>query len=227
MSGATSAAIIGGGMALSAGASMMGSNAAADAQTSAANSANAVQMAMFNKTQQNLQPYMDLGQQGITGLTNNLTDLTSPVTMDQATLEQTPGYQFNLQQGLKSTENSATARGLGVSGAAQKGAAAYATGLADSTYQNQFNNAVTNQTNTFNRLMGLTNIGQASAAGVSSAGQQTASNIGSNTIGAGNAQAANYLNMGNSVGGLANNAGSAYMLNNLTSGKSLFGGTTR
>jgi hypothetical protein len=56
----------------------------------------------------------------------------------QAQLEATPGYQFTLQQGLESTQNSAAARGLGNSGAALKGAATYATGLANQTYQNQF-----------------------------------------------------------------------------------------
>ena len=62
-----------------------------------------------------------------------------PGRMDQATLEQTPGYQFALSQGLQATQNSAAARGLGVSGAALKGAATFATGLADNTYQQQFN----------------------------------------------------------------------------------------
>ena len=66
-----------------------------------------------------------------------------PTRMDQATLEATPGYQFALSQGLKSVQNSASARGLGVSGAAMKGAADYATGLADNTYQKQFANQQT------------------------------------------------------------------------------------
>lgn len=52
-------------------------------------------------------------------------------------LAQTPGYQFALEQGLRATANSATARGLGVSGAALKGASKFATGLADNTYMNQ------------------------------------------------------------------------------------------
>ena len=65
----------------------------------------------------------------------------APQPMTQAQLEATPGYQFNLSQGLKATQSAAAAKGLGVSGAALKGAATYATGLADSTYQNQFNNA--------------------------------------------------------------------------------------
>lgn len=66
-------------------------------------------------------------------------DLQKPITLDQATLESLPGYQFTKTQGLKAVQNSAAARGLGVSGAALKGAATFATGLADSTYTNQFN----------------------------------------------------------------------------------------
>jgi len=57
-------------------------------------------------------------------------------------LAQTPGYQFALDQGLKATQSSAAARGLGVSGAAMRGAADYATGLASKTYDQQLKNAI-------------------------------------------------------------------------------------
>ena len=62
----------------------------------------------------------------------------APGSMGQQELEETPGYQFTRDQGLQSVQNSAAARGLGVSGAALKGAATFATGLADKTYQDQF-----------------------------------------------------------------------------------------
>ena len=62
----------------------------------------------------------------------------APGSMNEAELVKTPGYQFALSQGLQAAQNSAAARGLGVSGAALKGAATFATGLADNTYQNQF-----------------------------------------------------------------------------------------
>jgi hypothetical protein len=62
-----------------------------------------------------------------------------PLQMTQAQLEQTPGYQFTRDQGLKMTQSAAAARGLGVSGASLKGAATYATGLANTTYKDQFN----------------------------------------------------------------------------------------
>jgi uncharacterized protein CbrC (UPF0167 family) len=66
-----------------------------------------------------------------------------PQTMTEANLVNTPGYQFNLSQGLQATQNSAAAKGLGVSGAAMNASSKYATGLADSTYQNQFSNEQT------------------------------------------------------------------------------------
>lgn len=68
----------------------------------------------------------------------NAATVALPPAMTQAELEQTPGYQFTRSQGLQAVQNSAAARGLGVSGAAMKGAATFATGLADSTYQQQF-----------------------------------------------------------------------------------------
>lgn len=178
-----------------AGASIAGANAQADATKNAS----AQQMAMYKQTRSDLLPYQQFGQVGANLLQGQLPSLTAPITMDEATLRNTPGYQFNLNQGLKSVQNSAAARGLGVSGAAMKGAASYATGLADSTYQNQFNNANTNQTNAYNRLMGVAQLGENAAAQTGAYGTQTAQSIGNNTIQGGNATAAGYLGAANSL----------------------------
>jgi hypothetical protein len=212
----------------SAGASLFGSSEAASAQKKAAQIAAQTQMAMYNQTRADLAPYRDIGSYAGGQLQNRLTELTSPITMDQATLQQTPGYQFNLSQGLKAAQNSAAARGLGLSGAAIKGATNYATGLADSTYQNQFNNAVTNQTNAFNKLLATTSLGASSAAQQAAANQSTGTNIASTQIGAGNAQAAAAMSGANAVGGALNNAAQSYMLapiyNKLLGGESGGGG---
>lgn len=50
--------------------------------------------------------------------------LTTPITMDQKTLEATPGYQFNLDQGIRGVNLSGV--GSGLSGAQAKAAARYA-----------------------------------------------------------------------------------------------------
>jgi hypothetical protein len=77
--------------------------------------------------------------------------------ISEATLQATPGYQWNLQQGENAATNSAAARGLANSGAALKGASTYASGLADSTYQNQFNDAVTGINTLNSTAVGLGN----------------------------------------------------------------------
>lgn len=194
------------------------SSKAADAQTKAAQTAADTQMGMYNQTRSDLAPYRDIGQSAGDTLMSKLSDLTAPIVMDQNTLEKTPGYQFNRTQGLKAVQNSAAARGLGTSGAALKGAATYATGLADSTYQNQFQNAVTNQTNAFNRLKSLVDTGQNASAQTGSAGTAAATGAANAATQAGTAQAAAYNNMGQGISNAANNIGSYYAY------KGLYGG---
>lgn len=154
--------------------------------------------------------------------------LIAPFNPTEAQLEATPGYQFNLEQGQKAVTNANAARGLGVSGAALKGAATFASGLADSTYQNQFNNYQTQQTNVYNRLAGLAQLGQGSAAGVGSIAQQTGSSIGGNLIGAGNAQGAADMSVANSLGQSSNNLSNLLVLQSLTKngGAGIFSGNS-
>src|SRR5215469_83604 len=173
--------IIGGGAAKSAASQ---SAAAQDRATQALN-------ARFAETQQSPAPFVanayslvptasNLALDRYGGGPNYLTMAAGmvPGQMTQAELEATPGYQFTRDQGLKAVQNSAAARGLGVSGAAMKGAADYATGLADKTYVDQFNVAQQrysdalalntaqqgNVTNQFNRLNALIGTGENAAA---------------------------------------------------------------
>lgn len=138
--------------------------------------------------------------------------------LNQKTLEQTPGYQWNMQQGQQAATNSAAARGLASSGAALKGAAGYASGLADQTYQNQFNNqlqansaAQGNLTNAFQRQNALLGYG-ANAAGASAqnatntaslSGQAAMAGVGASM--AGTTAMANSLT--NGIGSIGNQAG--------------------
>lgn len=203
-----------------------GSLLASGQQQQAAGQATGLQEQYYNSELQNLGPYMATGQAANTnlqtltgqGTANPLTSpLLQPITMSEQNLQKTPGYQFNLQQGLESVQNSAAARGLGASGAAEKGAASYATGLADNTYQNQFNNALTNQNNQFNRLLGLTQLGQTSAAGVGAAGITTGQGAAQTTLAGGQAAAAGTLGAANALSSAYPN----YLSNNALS--SLYG----
>jgi len=215
-------AIAGSGV-LSAGASMFGANSAAKAQTKAAQIAAATQQKMYDQTRTDLAPFRDVGNYAAGQLQNRLTDLTSPIVMDQNALEQTPGYRFNLNAGLKAAQTSAAARGLGLSGAAIKAASTYATGLADNTYQNQFNNENTNRTNAYNRLYQTATLGGNAAAQTGSAGIVTGQGIAQSQIGAGNAQGGAAIAGGNAIGAAGNALAQYYAKNNGFTGNKLTG----
>ena len=154
---------------------------------SAAEQAAQLQEQQYQQTRSDLLPYNQTGQsllpqlatqyqntQSALGTAYNNAQAQLPTQMTQAQLVQTPGYQFNLSQGLQATQNAEAARGLGVSGAALKQAGTYATGLANSTYaqqlQNQntiyqdYNSQFSNQYNTqnaiYNQLYGPANLGE-------------------------------------------------------------------
>jgi hypothetical protein len=146
-------------------------------------------------------------------------------------LTQTPGYQFNYGQGMRAVDNSAAAQGLGLSGAQMKGAMRFASGLADTTYQNQFGNALntynTNYntaTQNVNRLLGLVGNGQNAANQTGAYGIQTAGNVGNMINSAGQSQASGTVGRANALsgalGGVGNNALVYSML-----GKGGFGGS--
>ncbi len=118
---------------------------------------------------------------------------------EQQFLEQTPGYQFALSQGLKSVQSSAAARGLGVSGAALKGAAAYATGLADNTYQ----------TNLLQPLQYLGSLGENAAAQTGTIGSGLAQAQAQSITGAGNALAAGQVGSANALSSGINGIGNS------------------
>lgn len=198
-----------------------------------------MQWKQFQQMQQNLKPYMDLGSGSISQLQSMLGggSLTpqfsySPFNFNptQAQLEQTPGYQFTLQQGLKNLNNQMAAKGLNLSGAQAKGLANYTTGLADQTYNQQFQNALSQyqtnfgnalqqfgtnygvQSDQYNRLASLIGLGQNAAAGVGNAGLQTASNAGNFLTSGANAQAAGTVAGANALGSGLSSLGSAGML---------------
>jgi hypothetical protein len=209
------AAVAGGAIVGGVASSAIGGSAAksaANTQADAANNAAQLQWQQFQQLQQNLAPYMQLGQNAIPTLQGLLTDgrLNPQFSFNptEQQLEQTPGYQFTLQQGLKGVDNAASAKGLNLSGAQLKGIGQYTTGLADQTYQQQYQNALQNfQTNygvssdLYNRYAGLVGLGQNAAAGIGNAGLQTANQAGNFLTSGANASAAGQIGAANAING--------------------------
>ncbi len=164
-----------------------------------------------------------------------------PVTAEN--LEATPGYQFTRDQGMRATMNSASASGLTGSGAQARGIADYVTGLAQNTYNQQVQNRIAEYNaglsghvqnymtgfnayqsgiqNAYNRLLGVAQLGQNSAAQQANLGTQTAQTIGGNQMAAGNAAASGYIGAANALSGGLNTAlgglSNAYLMNSLMS----------
>lgn len=179
-----------------------GADKAAKAQEKAAKIASQTQLDMFEQTKKLLAPYVNWGVEGIDALKSRMGELTSSFNPTMEQLEKTPGYQFALQQGLKSTQNSYAAKGLGVSGAAIKGGADYATGLASQTYQQQFQNDLAQKAQQFNMLLNPVQIGAGAASGQGQLGTQVANNLSSIQTHLGDAQANAYQNQSNMFGNL-------------------------
>jgi len=127
----------------------------------------------------------------------------TPMVNSLADLQATPGYQFQLEQGLQSLGNSAAAKGSLLSGRQMKDVNNYAQGQASTgyqaaweraqnAYQNAFARDTSNKSNTFNRLQGMAN-----------SGQTAATNQGGFTMQGAGALAGVAQNLGNTQGGLA------------------------
>lgn len=109
-------------------------------------------------------------------------EFTSP-TMDE--LQQDPGYQFRLQEGMDAIQHSAAARGGITTGATLEDLTRYSQGLASTEYGSAYGRArdeyesayrtfQQNQANQYSRLMGISGMGQQAVGQYGQAGQYAA-----------------------------------------------------
>lgn len=108
----------------------------------------------------------------------------------------TPGYQFNLNQGLQTINRQAAANGNLYSTNTLNQLGTYAQGVAS----NQYNNYV-------NQLMGLAGIGTGATNATQSAATTAGNNISANQLTAGNANASGILGSAGAFSGALNNVG--------------------
>lgn len=231
--------------AASAGIGAAASSSAAGKQASAADSAAQLQyqesqnalnenQRQFNITQQNEAPWLNAGSNAVSTLSGLIPQLnaqsaaypsfTAPTAEDA---RNTPGYQFQLQQGEGAVDNGAAARGGLLSGNTLNAENQFGQGLADSTYNDTYNRALqtygtnfntfnTTQANQFNRYASLAGLGQTAANQLATSGQanaNTAANInltagqqiGQNINNAGAATASGYVGASNAITGGLNN----------------------
>lgn len=216
-----------------------GSITAADTQAGAQKQAAATQQGMFNTITAQEQPFIQPGYAAETSLSQLLG--TAPATgkggtasgtnlpggyltqtFNPSDLTQYPGYQFALSQGDQALSN-ANSPGVGaVSGPALKSLMNYNQGLASQTYQAGFNNFNTSQTNIFNRLNSIAQLGQNAAGNLGNAGTSLGTGIAQAQAAAGGSLAGGIVGATNSASsGLALN----YLMNNNNNNSNPFGGS--
>lgn len=244
---AATAMMIAGGLAV--GGSMISADAsrsAANKQSDAAKNASQMQWDQYNANKQSLQPFTNVGYNAINPMLgamgynadyskNPNSILNQQFSFNPGDLTKTPGYQFALQQGLQGINNSDSARGLGMSSANMRESARYATGLAEQTYNDQYNNALNTYQTNYNsaannaaRMAGLVQMGQNSAAGVGNMGMQTAMNSGNLLTSGANAQAAGTIGGANAINSGLNTGMNFYLQNqmlNKMGGTGMYGST--
>lgn len=202
-------AVVGGGATLAAG--YMGAQAAKDA---AATSAAGMRYAadtnreMFDITNKNLAPYREAGTTSLKDLLTRMPELTKAYTAEDFAQGIDPGYQFRLAQGQKAFENQANRSGGLVSGNVMQGMQDYTQGQASQEFGAAFGRNAATQTNIFNRLKGIADMGLGAAGTTGQAATAAGQTIGSAQIGAANAEAAGITGQakayGNTLQGMAN-----------------------
>lgn len=129
----------------------------------ATNKALATDLMMYQQATQFMSPYMQQGK-GASDYLGSLLGLPGSPSVDpSAALASTPGYQWDLSQGIGALDKSAAARGSLYSGAHAKGLEQFGTGLADQTWNSYLSN-----------LFGLSGQGLSAAGTLTGAGMQTA-----------------------------------------------------
>ena len=215
------AVAIAGAAVVGAGSSIIAGNKAASAQKQAAETASAAseratqaqieeQRRQYDQTRADYAPYRETGYKALDTLAGLYG--VGPEKIDPtAALEATPGYQFNLAEGLKAIDRSNSARGALNSGGADKARMRYAQGVASNTYENFAS-----------RLAQLAGVGQAATGSTAAGGANGANNIsgafgadgvnqGNDAMGSGNARASSFANTGSAINNGVSNLASLYL----------------
>jgi len=173
---------------------------AANAQTESDDKAIAEQQRRFDAIQKLLSPYVEGGNKGIAGQQDLLGLNGAPAQQTAINgIQSSPMFGAMAQQGEDAILQNASATG-GLRGGNTQGALAQ--------FRPQLLNQLIDQQ--YQRLGGLTQIGQASAAGVGAAGQQSGDAISKLLQQQGAAQAGGLLANGAANAGLANSVSGAF-----------------
>lgn len=180
-----------------------GAKDAANIQSQASEAATAEQRRQFDIARSDSAPWRGAGSDAVNrlrlllGLGSNTNaagfgDLNRRFTIGD--FEADPvnqlGLQFGLDEGTKAIRRMFGAQGIGRSGAAAKALTRFGTDYGNTKAAESRNRFMQDQDMTFNRLAGVSGVGQTATAQTGALGANMANNVGQNIIGAGNARGA-------------------------------------
>jgi hypothetical protein len=165
-----------------------------NAISSGRDAANAIQLQELQKAEGFTQPYRDVGTKAV-GVAGDLSGANGPdaATAAMANYQTSPGYQWQLGQGLRAIDAGAASRGMLRSGATLKGEETYGQGLANQDFSNYYN-----------RLFSLSQLGSQNAATASGQAVTTGQGIASTDTSAAASQASIYANVAKGIGNQTN-----------------------
>lgn len=210
-------AVVGGGATLASG-YMQGQAAkkAAAENAAATRYAADINKQMFDISNENLRPYREQGQLTLKDLMTRMPELTKAYTAEDFAQGIDPGYQFRLAQGQKAFENQANRGGGLIGGNVLQGMQDYTQGQASQEYGNAFSRNLSTQTNIFNKLKSIADMGLGATGTTADLATRTGESMGSAAIAGAQAQGAGQIGAakayGNTLQGMANYATMPYYM---------------
>ncbi|MGB2246157.1 MAG: hypothetical protein ACPH3N_00730 [Alcanivorax sediminis] len=192
----------------SAAATIYGANKGADAMEDAIDASRLLQQEQQARAEKQFNPYAKVGRQSLGQYQANIGNQPNYQNV-LANLVNDPGFQFRMQQGQNTLENSAAARGNLLSGATLKDLMGYSQGMASQEGANAYNREFNAFNNQQNQLANLMQQGFNASGQIVGSGQATTNNLANLAM----AQGQNTANLWNTraqaVGGLMDQLGAA------------------
>jgi hypothetical protein len=167
---------------------------------------------MFDITNENLRPYREAGTTTLKDLLARTPELTKAYTAADFAQGIDPGYQFRLAQGQKAYENQVNRGGGLVSGNAMQGMQDYTQGQASQEFGAAFNRNAATQTNIFNRLKSIADMGLGAAGTTANAATSAGESMGSAALVGAQAQGAGQVGAAKAYGNTFQNMANAATL---------------
>jgi|ERR1051326_1588399 hypothetical protein len=142
---------------------------------------------IWDTTQAAEKPYQAVGSTAANNLVNLLQGGFKAPTLEE--VQNDPAYQFRLKSGTDAITRNSAASGTLFSGNTGKALEDYGQDLANSTYQQDYQNALNTYMANYQSLLGGTNVGENSTAQLGSFGQSAANNMTGIDLGGSEAQA--------------------------------------